>query len=130
MTRLFSLTIATLLTSLTVSACDLGEVGGGTGTPDAAPGMDSAMGDGGGGGGGQSFNAMIKPLVTGCVGCHSGVTPPNLSAFNVLDAKYKMKPGTTNVLVIKGDATAGVHQGAPYFDAAKKATVAAWIDSL
>ena len=51
------------LTSLILMACTVGEVPlGGGGTPDG--GNDGT-------GGGQSFNAIVKPLVTECVGCHS-----------------------------------------------------------
>jgi len=100
-----------------LAACSVGEVPSGGGvTPDG----------GGGGGGGQSFEAMIKPLVMPkCTGCHAGGVPPTLTAFSVLEAKYKTKPGNANVLVTKGD-----HSGVIYFDATQKATVAAWIDSL
>lgn len=123
MTRFSKLCIAVLLTTL--SACELGEVGGGADA--GGGGMD---GSGGGGGGGQSFNAMIKPLVTTCTGCHSGITPPDLSSFDKLGAAYKTKPGNANILVTKGALTGNVHQGVPYFTADQQATVAAWIDSL
>lgn len=113
------LLIATLVT---VAACSVGEVplGGG--------------GDGGGGNGEATFNSMIMPLVNGkgCVSatCHGGVQQPSLSAFSLLQAKYKVQPGTSNILVTKGSLTGGTHQGVQYFTAAEQATVAAWIDSL
>jgi hypothetical protein len=100
------------LAAVALSACTVGEV-------------PSPDGGGGGGGGGQSFNAMIAPLVTTCTGCHSGATPPDLSSFAALQAKYKMKPGSANILATKGD-----HQTITYLNAAQVATVVAWIDSL
>jgi hypothetical protein len=105
-----------------LAGCGVGEVPiGGGGTPDAG---------GGGGGGAASFNRDVAPLLTRCVVCHGGGQPPNLMSFDALQAKYKMKPGATNVFVTKGDATAGVHSGIAYFSAAEKQAVAAWIDSL
>jgi hypothetical protein len=104
-----------------LGACGVGEVPiGGTGTPDAA---------GGGGAAAQAFDLQIKPLVTtvhACLGCHSTniVGEPNLSSADALQAKYKMKPGTGNILVTKGD-----HQGTTYFTASEKSTVAAWIET-
>lgn len=81
--------------------------------------------------GAQTFTSMITPLVNPrCTGCHGGVTPPNLTSFAALQDKYKMKPGMGNILVIKGDATAGAHEGITYFSATDKTTVATWIDSL
>ena len=73
-----------------------------------------------------SFNMMIKPLVTECVGCHgNGQSPPNLTSFSALASKYTTKPGSANILVTKGD-----HSGVTYFTVAEKATVTSWIDSL
>jgi hypothetical protein len=118
-----------LLVMLGAGACSVGEVPIEGGTPDAGGG---GGGDGGGGGGGgQSFNAQIAPLVTECVGCHVG-TPPTLSSFQDLQAKYKMKPGAMNVLVTKMDGMpAGtLHYGVPYFTPAERTTVTMWIDSL
>jgi hypothetical protein len=112
-----------------LSACTVGEVG--TSTPDAGGGgggggSDAGGGSGSGGGGGQSFTAMIAPLVTECLTCHSaGQTPPNLTSFSALDVKYKTKPGATNILVTKG-----THQNTPYLTPAETATVAAWIEGL
>lgn len=106
-----------LVMGLAFAGCDVGEVGDEDG---------DGSGSGNGMGGGQSFNAMIQPLVTGCVGCHGGSTAPNLTSFSALEPKYKMKPGASNILVTKG-----VHQGIPaYFSAADATKVANWIDSL
>jgi hypothetical protein len=101
-----------------LAACSVGEVPL-EGTPDAAPSPNQL-----------SFASTITPLVTECISCHSAVTPPNLTSFDALGAAYKAKPGANNILVIKGDATAGQHQGLPYFTAAEKTTVAGWIDGL
>lgn len=113
-----------LLAAVSLSACDLGEV-------------DDGMGGGGGGGGGSgdnggpTFTSMITPLVSPrCTACHGGATEPNLADYTKLMAKYKVKPGAMNVLVTKGDATANMHYGAPYFTAAEKTTVGNWIDSI
>jgi len=105
---------------LAAGACGVGEIP----LPDGG-------GGGGGGGGGQSFNAQIKPLVTRCAtaACHSGPQPPNLTSFDLLAAKYRAKPGSTNPLVIKA-ADGVTHNGVPYFSAAEKATVITWVDSL
>lgn len=79
----------------------------------------------------ESFNKMIRPLVTICVTCHSaGTNEPNLTSYLALGAKYRVKPGATNVLVTKGDASNGNHYGYPYFDLDAKKIVAKWIDSL
>jgi hypothetical protein len=53
-----------------------------------------------------------------------------LTSFAALGATYKAKPGASNILVTKGNATAGNHEGITYFTPAEQATVAAWIDSL
>ena len=105
-----------------LAGCGVGEVpiGGGGGTPDG----------GGGGGGAASFNRDVAPLVTRCIACHGGGQPPNLMSFDTLQATYKTKPGTSNILVTKGDPTAGVHSGISYFSTVEKQAVAAWIDSL
>ena len=105
---------------MSLGACGVGEVPiGGTGTPD---------GGGGGGAAGQAFNTQIKPLITTahpCLGCHSTniAGEPNLSSADALQAKYKTKPGSGNILVTKGD-----HQNTTYFTATEKTAVAAWID--
>jgi hypothetical protein len=112
---------AVLTTLLLVTACSVGEVPIGGSGPD---------GNNDGTGGGKSFNMIVKPLVTECVACHATTQPPNLSSFMTLDAKYKTKPGNTNVLVIKGSLTGGTHQGIPYLTADEQTAVAGWIDSL
>jgi hypothetical protein len=101
-----------------LGACSVGEVpiGGNT--------------DGGGGVGGQTFETMVKPLVTKCIGCHSAAQGPTLTSFATLQAKYKVKPGASNILVTKADATQGVHQAVDYFSAVEKKAVGDWIDSL
>jgi hypothetical protein len=43
----------------------------------------------------------------------------------MLDARYKTKPSSANILITKGD-----HQGTMYFSQPDKTTVAMWIDSL
>ena len=113
-----------------LTACSVGEVpiGGGGGGVDGGVGRDS------GGGSGDpnqlSFTNTITPLVGACLGCHSAVQPPVLTSYAALDAAYKAKPGTANILVTKGNGTGGVHQGVPYFDTNQQNTVAAWIDGL
>lgn len=74
-----------------------------------------------------SFDAQMKPVIAArnCGGCHAGAQPPNLSSYAGLEPKYKMKPGSANVLVTKGD-----HAGIQYWDAAQKMTVQNWIDGL
>jgi hypothetical protein len=105
------------------TGCSVGEYGPDTEiatTPDAmTTTTNNAAGE-------ASFNSTIKPLVmTNCVSCHNGSTPPNLTSFSALQAKYKMKPGMTNVLVTKGN-----HAGIQYFGATDKTAVQNWIDSL
>lgn len=99
-----------------LGACSVGEV------PTGGGGIDAPAG---GGGAEASFNAQVMPLLTRCVGCHSGVQQPTLTSYTALQAKYKTKPGTTNIFVTKGD-----HQGTTYFTPADKTTVTNWIDSL
>lgn len=106
-----------------LAACSVGEVpAGGGGTPDGSVPTDSG---GNGTGPGQSFQTQIAPLVTRCTGCHGGGTAPNLTSYMMLEAKYKTKPGSSNILVNKGD-----HAGIIYLTATEKTTVASWIDSL
>jgi hypothetical protein len=104
-----------------LGGCDVGSVPPAGGGP--AP-------DGGTGGGNQAqtFDTVIKPLVTRCTGCHGTTQAPNFTSFATLDAKYKTPPGTGNILVTKADPTAGMHQGITYFSTQDKATVAGWID--
>ena len=104
--------------------CSVGEVPtGGDVTPDAA--MQNNNNNNNNNAGETSFNSTVKPLVTSCVSCHGGNQAPNLTSFTALEAKYKMKPGSTNVLVTKGN-----HAGIQYLNAADKLTVQNWIDSL
>lgn len=101
-----------------LAACDVGTYGEmePSGSVDA---MSNPNGE-------ASFNSTIKPLVqTACVSCHGGGTPPNLSSFAALADRYKMKPGSTNILVTKGP-----HQGIQYFTPGDKTTVQNWIDGL
>jgi hypothetical protein len=106
-----------LLLVAVLGGCEVGEYGA---TPTTM--IDSG---GGGGGGEASFNAMVKPRISTCLGCHSGGQAPNLSSFSTLAEKYKMKPGASNILVTKGD-----HQGITYFNATDKAAITSWINSL
>lgn len=99
-----------------LGACSVGEVPTGGGGIDAPAGGGTAE---------ASFNAQVMPLLTRCVGCHSGAQQPVLTSYATLAAKYKMKPSTTNTLVNKGD-----HAGITYFTPADKTTVATWVDSL
>ena len=112
-----------------LAGCDVGEVPIG-GTPGIdAPGMvteDPANK--------TSFDATITPLAmaNNCMqggACHV-VQQPILNDYSKLLAKYKMKPAATNVLITKGDGAAVPHSGLPYWDAAEKAMVTAWIDGL
>jgi hypothetical protein len=112
---------------LLLGACSVGAVDGAGGGVDAAPDPNEA-----------SFAAEIKPRVQRCVdaGCHKtdGIQPsPNFDSAAKLQAKYKTGVGSANILVTK--AADGVPHGSgattvPYFDAAEKAGVAAWIDSI
>lgn len=107
-----------------LAACSVGSVG------------DTADDDGGGGGdgmgGGQSFNAMVKPLVTRCAGagCHAtGSNQPDLTDYSKLVDKYKSKPATANILITKA-ADGALHNGVAYLSTSDKATITTWIDSL
>lgn len=118
-----------LLAAVSVTACDLGEVE----NPDAGGGGGGGGGSGSGDNGGPTFTSMITPIVaTGnrCTGCHGGGTEPNLSDYTKLAAKYKMKPGASNILVTKPLDATGKHYGIDYFTAAEKTTVGNWIDSI
>jgi hypothetical protein len=104
-----------LMLSLSLAACSVGAVEGGT--------------DGGGGGGGDAANRMsfmqvITPLVTECTACHGG-TPPNLTSYDMLQPTYKMKPAASNPLITKG-----THYAVPYFTDPEKAMVTDWINGL
>lgn len=102
-----------------LAACSVGEVP----LDDDLGGVDA--GSNGGDPNEASFNLTIKPLVTGCLGCHSGGQNPILTSYAALGAAYKAKPGASNILVVKGD-----HQGTTYFNATQQQTVAGWIDGL
>ncbi len=105
-----------------LAGCSVGEVPiEGGGTPDAPPAGPNQI----------SFNNMITPITPGCRGCHSTGQPPNLTSFDALEAKFKAKPGSGNILVTKGDALAGQHPaGIPYFTPDQKTIVTGWIDGL
>jgi hypothetical protein len=116
-----------VVTSLIVlGACSVGEV------PGAGPDGGTGGGSGSGMGGGQSFNAIVKPIVSRCAvpGCHSGTQAPNLSDFSQLTAPYKTKPGSNNILVIKGTLTQNSHSGMPWLTSEEQTKIANWIDSL
>lgn len=124
--------IASLL--VLASACTVGEVppNGGGGTPDAAgptqtvdastpttDGSSAATPD-------QTFAAQVTPQVTACVGCHGGGQAPNLTSATALEAKYKVKPGASNILVNHGN-----HAGtASVLNDTQKSAIVAWINSL
>lgn len=120
--RIAGILAALLFVTLAATGCSVGEYGESTEssnmTPDAPASSNNAAGE-------TSFNATVKPLVTTCVSCHAGGTPPNLMSFAMLQAKYKMKPGSANILVTKGN-----HSGIQYLSAGDAATVKNWIDSL
>lgn len=124
--------ILAVLVLAAVAGCDVGEVpplGSGN---DPASGVDAGIGGGGGNQAAaeQSFETTIAPLVGRCTACHGTSLPPNLTSFDTLDARYKTKPGASNILVTEADSTGGEHNGITYFSTADKATVAGWIDSL
>jgi mono/diheme cytochrome c family protein len=82
----------------------------------------------------ETFDSIVKPLVTGCVGCHDGsLAPgPNLTSFTALHPRYTEPPGAENILVTKGDlgTPVGLHMMQPYLTEAEQAAIATWIDSL
>jgi len=106
-----------------LAGCSVGEVPIGGGGVDG--GVDVAT---------QSFNAMVKPVVSRCAvaACHGGVQSPNLSDYAKLEARYKTKPGRNSLLVTKGTTTVpvGQHSGMPYLSADDQTKVANWLDSL
>jgi len=103
---------------LFLGACGVGEVPiGGGGTPDGGVSMAA-----------QKFASDVKPLLTRCDGCHSGVTAPNFMSFATLTDRYKTKPSATNILLTKA-AVDGPHQGVLYFNAVERQAVAMWIDT-
>lgn len=107
---------ALLVLSLSLAACSVGAVEGG-GVDGGGSGSNDAMNR-------MTFTTVITPLVTECTACHGG-TPPNLTSYDMLQPKYKMKPGNMNVLVTKGD-----HSGVTYFNQTEKDQVTAWINGL
>lgn len=112
---------AVMVPAAALAACGSGD---GAELPDAAP--DGPPVDGT-----ASFNEKIRPLVRQCINCHGvALNMPNLTSFNALEARYKIKPGRQNVLVTKADSTLGMHYGILYFDVDQKKVVADWIDSL
>jgi hypothetical protein len=119
---------------LFVAACDVGEVpvsGAVTGT-DAGSTGGTDSGSTGPTGVEATFNSQVKPLVARCAGagCHSGAQPPNLTAYSLLIAKYKTKPGNQSLLVTHGIATNNQHSGMPWLSAADQLTIGAWLDTL
>lgn len=109
--------VATLVALL--GACSVGDGGG--------EGDDDGRGSGSGPGSAdpsQSFEAEVKPNVGLCLACHGGNLPPNLLSYAKLEAKYKVKPGDTNILVTKGS-----HEGRALTDA-QRAAIIAWINRL
>lgn len=110
------------------SACDVGEVDiGGGPTPDA-PVVNSPKA--------MAFASNVKPLAEtrGCMTattCH-GIQAPILLSYGQLLPKYTTGPSATNIMINKDVApntpTPGMHSGLPYFSAAEKTMVAAWID--
>jgi hypothetical protein len=110
--------------ALFLGACSVGAVEG-------AGGVDADVNDPSA----QSFNAMVKPIITrlNCtVGCHApGLLQPvpALNEYVNLQANYKVKPGNTSRLITHvGDGLP--HQTTTYFTTQDKATVSAWLDSL
>ncbi|MBA3452308.1 MAG: hypothetical protein H0T42_04335 [Deltaproteobacteria bacterium] len=120
--------VLVVIGAASLAGCDVGEVDiGGGGMPDAPGGASAAKI--------AMFDSTIKPMADakGCVsgGCHGGVQVPVLNSFGTLTAKYYTGPSAINVMITKdvvnGVAT-GTHSALPYFSAAEKTTVAAWID--
>ena len=105
---------------LVLAGCSVGAVDGGGG-PDANTQQEEL-----------TFNQQVKPLVNRCLGCHSTTQAPNLTSATALQAKYKTKPGASNILVTKGSmgSPPGTHEGITYLDATEQTAVAGWIDSL
>jgi hypothetical protein len=73
----------------------------------------------------QTYETQVKPIVSQlCLACHGASLAPNLTSYATLAAKYKVKPGATNPLVLKGG-----HEGPP-MTAMQASTIASWVDSL
>ncbi|MBC7974365.1 MAG: hypothetical protein H7138_05220 [Myxococcales bacterium] len=122
---------------LALAACSVGEVPSGNTPPadapapttdgppstiDAPPANDPAA----------TYEAQVRPIVTKDIAgktcasadCHGGTTVPNMTSYDTLAARFKVKPGADNRLVNRG-----AHAG-PALPAADAAIIAAWIDSL
>lgn len=131
-----------------MSACTVGEVGGGGNTPPVdAPSqtIDAPSGNGGidapptqGGDPEAVFTSDVKPLIAakGCAnaGCHGAGngTGLELTSYDTLLASksgaYTANPGSANILVKKATAGSSEHYGVTWFSAAEVTKVAAWID--
>jgi len=132
-----------IVSLLLVSACSVGEVptGGGTPTPtpdaaqtgnggiDAAPtgGVDAAPT--GGTDPATVFTSTILPLLQAqsCVGCHPAQSPPDLTSYTTIDAKYLTQPGASAKLITSSQASS--HTGTK-LSATAATTIAAWIDTI
>jgi len=113
------------------SACDVGEVdiGGGMTMVDAPGGGMSAAKV-------MAYTTTVAPIVMekGCLNgaggpCHA-VQLPILDTPAMLTARYSAGPSAMNIMITKDTVagTPGMHSGFPYFSAADKTTVSAWID--
>lgn len=123
--------LALTIPAIWLAACSVGEVPVGGGSNPPGVDANSAAAE-------EAFNATVAPLIAekGCtVGatCHGGVQIPLLSQYSLLTDRYKLKPSASNILVIKGSLTGGIHPTTPtqvpYFDEAQIATIAAWVDA-
>jgi len=113
--------VLSFLVAVGLVGCSVGEYGGdqgGGGTPDAPAGS---------GGNAATFDSMIKPMTGTCTAstCHGGGVNPNLTTYALLQPRYKMKPGSANILYNKTD-----HQGITYWNQAQKDMAKAWVDGL
>jgi hypothetical protein len=122
-------TVVTTL-GLLLAACSVGEVktpGGDTDAPSADPRA-------------ATFATQVLPIVNakGCNNagtCHGGGTQnPQMLTFedmtgNGIPGRYIATPAATNVIIIKDDATPGLHQNLPYLDAGEKTMVSTWLES-
>lgn len=128
--------LKTVVTTLILAGCSVGAVNGvGDDTPDPDGGVVADPRA-------ATFGTDVTPIVTakGCAAanCHD-VTNPKLTSFTdmtgngnaALVTRYLGTPSATNILITKDTIVApiGMHQGAPYLDAAQKTTLSAWIDS-
>jgi len=122
--------IASLL--VLASACTVGEVppAGSTPTPDAAgptPTADAKVDGAPAQSPDESFTANVVPLIAACRQCHQGGQAPNLSSATTLDAKYKVKPGSSSPLV-----NHGMHAGSSgsVLSDTQRTAIVTWLDSL